>query len=272
MKGKHVEDVWTLASSLVKNIKLPRVLLKNGKRSREQFVQSQAVRRDVRQVRVGDEGGNVSAAIHTDGCVAASFGGATSDGDVANDVGVETAVVVPEDGGIPNEQALLSDVVTRRIRSSAGNSCEDVVFRASVVSELNMIRKEMSMLGQELRDLKSSMFRISSSTSASGKTCYVFVRFGCACDQLKIGKKNLEEVLHRKILHYTFVRWLPCSSFKVKIAAELLPQVLETGRSAGCFVDLWCNHGEKCSDDVRVSEGPRRCVKSDLCDHRLPRA
>ena len=30
VKEKHVEDIWTLVSSLVKNVKLPRVLLKSG--------------------------------------------------------------------------------------------------------------------------------------------------------------------------------------------------------------------------------------------------
>ena len=94
------------------------------------------------------------------------------------------------------------------------------------------------------------------------------MRFGCACDQLKFAKTNLEEVLQSKILHYTCVRWLPCSSFKVKIAPEELQHVLEVGRSVGCFVDLWCNHDETCVGDVAVSGGPVRGVRLHRCDRR----
>ena len=41
-----MEDVWTLVSSLVTKAMLPRVWLKNGKRSTKQLLLSQAVRRE----------------------------------------------------------------------------------------------------------------------------------------------------------------------------------------------------------------------------------
>ena len=93
---------------------------------------------------------------------------------------------------------MLSDRFNRRRRSSAGHNHDDVVFRASVVSEVNMIKKEVSTFRQKLRDLRTSMSGKCSGASTSGKTCFIFVRFGCACDQLKFGKMNLEEVLNSK--------------------------------------------------------------------------
>ena len=64
---KHVEDVWTLVSSLMKNVMLPRVSLKNGKRSKKQFFLSQTVRRDTRQVENYDAGDNVRDVANRDG-------------------------------------------------------------------------------------------------------------------------------------------------------------------------------------------------------------
>ena len=87
-----------------------------------------------------------------------------------------------------------------------GNSigCDDVVFRASVVSEINLSKKEVSSLGQELKVLKTAISgKCNAGSSMSGKPCYtvsskggkswyagitmsekscfVFVRFGCVC-------------------------------------------------------------------------------------------
>ena len=91
------------------------------------------------------------------------------------------------------------------------------------------------------------------------------MRFGCACEQLKFGKMNLEKVLQSQILHYTCVRWLLCLSFKVKIAADQLQRI---GRSAGCFVDLWRNNGVSCVDDVAVSGRLVRGMRLDQRDRR----
>ena len=40
---KHVEDVWLLVCSIKDKNRIPRVLLKNGKRSRKEFEQSQSI-------------------------------------------------------------------------------------------------------------------------------------------------------------------------------------------------------------------------------------
>ena len=54
VKGKHIEDVWSMVCSIKRNEEVPRVILRNGKRSREEFQQSQ-VRWRSKQNRRRDE-------------------------------------------------------------------------------------------------------------------------------------------------------------------------------------------------------------------------
>ena len=54
VKGKYIEDVWSLVCSIKRNEEVPRVILRNGKRSREEFQQSQ-VRWRSKQNRRRDE-------------------------------------------------------------------------------------------------------------------------------------------------------------------------------------------------------------------------
>ena len=68
------------------------------------------------------------------------------------------------------------------------------MFKASVVSEIKPIRKEVSTLVQELRELRSSVSGRCSGIPTIRKTCLVFVRFGGACDQQKLGKVNLDSL------------------------------------------------------------------------------
>ena len=44
VKGKHSEDVWSLVCSIRRSEEVPRVILRNGKRSREEFQQSQVLK------------------------------------------------------------------------------------------------------------------------------------------------------------------------------------------------------------------------------------
>ena len=160
-------------------------------------MQSQALRRDTRQVGVCGAGGYVGGAVNLDGGDTTASGGDDAVAAAANIVDADdTAVnVVSDDGCGPKDLQELSDGFDRGRRSSAGNNHDDVVFRASVVSEINMIKKEVSILGQELRDLRTStcMSGKCSGASPGGKTRFIFVRFGCVCDELKFGKMNLED-------------------------------------------------------------------------------
>ena len=46
VKDKHVEDIWTLVGVIQRREAVPRVLLKNGKRRKEEFILSQTKQRE----------------------------------------------------------------------------------------------------------------------------------------------------------------------------------------------------------------------------------
>ena len=138
VKGKHIEDVWSLVCSIKKNEAVPRVILRNGKRSREEFQQSQ-VRWRSKQKHRRDE------------CAGWLQGDAYAGDDVADG----TEVCGPADGGpddhdhvgitvrgVPEDVSCTSSGTLERLDTQV--SAADSAFKSAVLSDINSLKSSVA--------------------------------------------------------------------------------------------------------------------------------
>ena len=118
MKEKYAEDIWSLVGAIKRCDHVPRVLLKNGKRVKEEFVRSQAKTRTKKDAGCGSEDAVVSVL------------GAVRD-DVVVDVEPAPAVV---------------SVISPHVCNGVGDTSEDAmdIFQAKVI-ERSVLYEKMLM-------------------------------------------------------------------------------------------------------------------------------
>lgn len=185
---KNVEDFWILVCSIKNKICAPRVLLKNGKHSKEEFEHRQSQPNSNQVVN--------SASCPTSNYLAdQSLTGTTSNinqlasASVINDMS-DVSGIPPAPANVPatyelsnsnspsiNQETLLTNAnsptnSTANISNlPPSNSCRicdltasnDSVFRSSVISDINLLKTNVSDLRRDVHQL-----RIDSETSPSG--------------------------------------------------------------------------------------------------------
>ena len=234
IRDKHVEDVWLLVCSIKNRMALPRVLLRNGKRSRSGFQQSRE-RTDMKQ-------------RDSDALVCPTP-------DLMSDCSIsvtETECATPSSKQFPM----------------------DSVFRSTVLSDINSLKTKVSSIQRDVHQLQSSRMRACSNPtdglgSVPSPTCWLYVRVKTS-DPTSITSVRLESLLSSKIICCSQVRGGLNPAFKVKISVEDLYRALTLGAQNGCSVAAWrAPRGRKIPEASRVNvdgvgvEGGKR-VASDL--------
>ena len=145
VKGKHIEDVWSLVCSIRRDEEVPRVILRNGKRSREEFQQSQ-VRCRPKQKRRRDE------------CAGWLQGDAYAGNDVADGTDVGGPVDGKDVGPDGHADITVRGVMEDASRTRAGTlerldsqvSAADSAFKSAVLSDINSLKSSVAEIKLDL--------------------------------------------------------------------------------------------------------------------------
>ena len=212
VKEKHIEDIWLLVGAIVKCDFVPRILLKNGKRAKDDLVKSQARLRGKRSVECSTVAGLDLR------------GGAYDNGKV-EDIGRVQLVVGgagPDAvrnlrGAWPDAEGGVGGVVGGARPDtcvSPSEECQDAVFRSTVIESINALREDVMDLRSELRQMKKTG---TPSHHTPDKLCTAYVRILEGGPEVgHIGKARLESLLACEVPQYVCIKEHPLPSFKVK--------------------------------------------------------
>ena len=157
VKQKYVECVWTIVGPIKRCEALPRTLLKNGKRSKEAWQQSQARQREAgNQITT-----NSDASILSEGLVF-PIDSAQRDGRMFDDKSDGDICV---SGGDRNQVGQEYGVG----QSSASVSAGEVAFSSAVVGDINLLERDVKDIHTEIQKLRKG--GICSEQHTSTGTC-----------------------------------------------------------------------------------------------------
>ena len=267
VKDKHAVDVWVLVGAIRRCERIPRTLLRNGKRAKEEWQKSQEKVRDQESVlndagskrlscssmtgmggagAVGGAGaedgaGVVRGAGAVDGAGAGVVGGAGAVGGTGVAVGAGAAVGT---GAVVGTGEVVGTGAVDGTADGAVGGSEDVdslVFRSRMVESVNALRDDLAALRLELRSQRDvgrdACGQLKSASPV--KFCSLYVRVVKRLGHSSFGKTQLEELLQCQVVQYLCIKHHPSPVFRVKILENDLHGALDTGRKSGCFVDLW---------------------------------
>ena len=185
----------------MKGAMVPRVLLKNGKRSRVLLQESRLKgSRDMR--------------------------GACDDSCCEDSGGVGRVVSEANVACIESENQVFE-----------GDGCADCrIFRASMIESINKLRADVSNLKEEVG---KGVGGVSKCAERSSRFCWLFV--GIGDKEFKVGKVQPGSLLGCLVVQYVRIEGSYMLSFKVKIMEEDLRKAIDNGRRSGCAVFLWRN-------------------------------
>ena len=204
-----MEDMWTLVSSIRSGNTVPRVLLKNGKRSKGEWQLSQVKQREKRselnEERVGDEDQNSdeSGGVETVNC-----GDVGRNADDGRMLGCEMSSVL-----MPG----------------------DVAFKARLLREMSEIKDGIDVLRLEVYSLKDAALN---SHDVGVEMCNIYVGVRIDLSE-EVGKSWLETVLGCKVESFWKLKGLPRPAFKAKIKKAYFHDVVLSGQKNHCLVAVW---------------------------------
>ena len=186
VKEKHIDDSWLLVGAIKKCECVPRILLKNGKRARNDLLKSQAKLREKRNEECQTT--DVSKNVRNDaldkmedddgqGIAVRMLGRARPGADYmlggASRLSADRILAEDVDGNAGQELTCKSHREGDVGAQSA--DCQDAVFRSTVVESINALREEVANLRSEFTQIK----KLGGSASvhhARGKLCTLYVR------------------------------------------------------------------------------------------------
>jgi len=260
---KHVEDIWLLVCSIKNKNCVPRVLLKNGKRSKEEFEHRQSQP-------------NSNQAVNSASCSTSSYladqslTGTTSGSPTnlchctsninqpasASDINDSRTPPAPANAPATyelsnsnspstNQGTLLTNANSpTNSNLPPSNSCRicdltasnDSVFRSSVISDINLLKTNVSDLRRDVHQL-----RIDSQKpvpQVSNKSCFLYVRLNIY-DLSTIGTSLLESVLSCHIQRYWIIGNHQRPVLKVEISESHQLAALTSGNQNGHHTSVW---------------------------------
>ena len=233
---KHAEDVWSLCCAIRRGESVPRILLKNGKRGKEEWVKSQSGQRQKKS------GTDCYELVEVTQSVGARCQMQVEDvnGMVSSNSGCDVQVKVADAGVARLEIDQCGAASSRKL---AGSSCDNVsgcrdrsVFESTVVESINSLQHEVRELRSEVRGLKTTGAVLSQSLSKF-KLCCLYVRVQGECGGVdNLGKSKLESLVGCQISQYIHLGNTPFPSYKVKISECDFESAVKVGMSSGCFV------------------------------------
>ena len=165
VKEKHIDDSWLLVGAIKKCECVPRILLKNGKRARNDLLKSQAKLREKRNEECQTT--DVSKNVRNDaldkmedddgqGVAVRMLGGARPGADYmlggASRLSADRMLAEDVDGNAGQELTCKShgegDI------GAQSTDCQDAVFRSTVVESINALREEVANLRSEFTQIK----------------------------------------------------------------------------------------------------------------------
>ena len=165
VKEKHIDDSWLLVGVIKKCECVPRILLKNGKRARNDLLKSQAKLREKRNEECQTT--DVSKNVRNDaldkmedddgqGVAVRMLGGARPGADYmlggASRLSADRMLAEDVDGNAGQELTCKSHGEGDVGAQSA--DCQDAVFRSTVVESINALREEVVNLRSEFTQIK----------------------------------------------------------------------------------------------------------------------
>ena len=249
---KHIDDIWCLAGAIKRRESVPRVLLRNGKRRKEELLKSQAMTREERVADCVSEVALVtvsavhSSAVHSNGNTTTDcdgFAGVSSATSTAmnrsqnpSDHPLENTLDHPSEFSPSNQPVSPSDI------SENPSVKPSNVFLAKMIESVNILREDVNALRTELRALKISPLTI---TTNQTKCCSLYVRLDGRGSDDPVGKSLLESLLECTVSQYARLSGTPSPSFKVKVLESDAQSALAAGVSKpGCFVARWSNRSK----------------------------
>ena len=191
MKEKHIDDIWCLVGANKRCEPVPRVLLRNGKRGKDELQKSQASTKRKREV----DGASNDALVPVSAVHGQS--NATSDCDVLA-VGSNTASTSASVGvGIANDYPPYPSVNpplnlphypphNPTVENPSVNPSD--VFQAKVIESINILREDFQALRSEVSSLKTTT---PTTTTTQTKYCSLYVRLADRESIDHIGKSLL---------------------------------------------------------------------------------
>ena len=189
-----------IVRAIKNNSALPRILQKNGKRSKAEFEQCKD---SLGGIDVSSPSPKISDA--SDVCQA-----------------VEHSVL--ENSLLPDEheQSQLTQYIP--------TSINDKAFKSAVLREINSLKQHLTSLQSEISQTRGHA--VSKLPPSEHSTCWLYV-----C--VRHAPVHLESLLSCRVLCFLKVRRGDCQAFQVKISSSNLNHVLECGARSCDFIDLW---------------------------------
>ena len=247
---KHIDDIWCLAGAIKRCESVPRVLLRNGKRRKEELLKSQAMTREKREADCASDVAPVTvSAVHSS--AVHSNGNTTTDCDGFAGVSNATSTAMnqsqnPSDHPLENPSDQPSEFSPSNQPVSPSDISENPsvfmkpsnVFLAKMIESVNILREDVNALRTELRALKTTTL---TTITTQNKCCSLYVRLDGRGSDDHVGKSLLESLLECTVSQYACLMGTPSPSFKVKVLESDAQSVLAAGAKPGCFVARWSN-------------------------------
>ena len=216
IRQKHTADVILLVRSIQNKSLLPRTILRNGKRSAEEW--------QARQARMNSESEQTSQTF--------TMNSGTDKSD-SNQL-PQNLESINHNNPIPPQSPETESVNTPHC---SGVPVEDKIFRSTVVRDIGSLKSSVDVLKAELQQLKGAIGKCEGPQSDMD-TCIIYVRFKKSSDE-QVTKIMLEFKLNSSVLAYDIIRFKPTTAFRVKIHKSTLHHALSHARENGCIADLW---------------------------------
>ena len=255
---KHIEDIWLLVCSIKNKSFVPRILLKNGKRPKEEFEQSQlsSSQTSIRAPCSSPSHQPLTCSSQVNLCrCSASLNYTLSPTVVKTSASANvTADLLNSDFTSESNQCSNSNPTSTNISSSNEfTSSNDLVFRSSVISDINLLKTAVSNLHRELHQLRIDGRKLVPQQSI--ESCLLYVRLNVN-DVSSIGTPLLESVLSCDVQRYWLIGNWQRPTLKVKIIEPNLLKALTSGNKNGHYTSVW---HKKVTPSIPKSSSPHIC-------------
>ena len=249
----HIEDIWLLVCSIKNKSFVPRILQKNGKRSKEEFEQSQlsSSQTSIRAPCSSPSHQPLTCSSQVNLCrlnytLSPTVVKTSASANVTSDL-------LNSDFTSESNQCSNSNPTSTNISSSNEfTSSNDLVFRSSVISDINLLKTAVSNLHRELHQLRIDGRKLVPQQSI--ESCLLYVRLNVN-DVSSIGTPLLESVLSCDVQRYWLIGNWQRPTLKVKIIEPNLLKALTSGNKNGHYTSVW---HKKVTPSIPKSSSPQR--------------
>ena len=253
VRQKHVADIALMVHSIKNNTPLPRMIMKNGKRSAERWLasQSQSTRSVDSTPVIQRDPVTPSPSASIQGDQYLIQGNRVPDfitpiqGDRATDTTLIQGDRATDITSIQGDRATDTTLTQRGQATSPTQGTEITVpppveslaFRSTTLRDIGTLKSTISTLKSELLDLRSTLNRLDNSINDMD-CCFLYLRLKNVPGKV-IDKALLESLINSSTISHELVRTTPTPAFRIKIHKSLLHNAISHARCNNCVADLW---------------------------------